>query len=119
MTNHFSDVRFFSYPSLQRSVIKVILDAIKKEFGPATKTLSNDLYVNYGKDGFYVNASDKKFASVEQCITYLVRYYGIFATSSRQSKLKQIRHNKTSLQKYESTLYAISYSLSSHVYGII
>ena len=170
LTNHFSTVRFFSYPSLRRSFMKVLLDSIKKEFGITTKNLINDLYVKYGKDGFYVNAPDKKFASVEQCISYvvrytgrpvignsrlldydgqqvtwkytphgedeevividsaldflkkliihippkqfkMVRYYGIYATSSRQTKLKRIR---TSKLLYKSTKALVMQSLTHY-----
>lgn len=74
--DHFCHIHFFSYKSLRRSFMKVLLDAIKLECGSATKKLIDELYIKYGENGFYVNAPDKKFASIEQCITYVVRYTG-------------------------------------------
>ena len=73
-TKQFVNINFFSYPSLRKRFMKVLLDMIEKDVGKSEfRKIKNELYLRY-KDGFYVFAPPSKFKSYKELINYVCRY---------------------------------------------
>ena len=70
----FVKVDFFSYASLRKRWMKLILDLLQNEI-PADefRKLKSKFYSNY-KDGFYVYAPKCKFKSIKGLLSYVCRY---------------------------------------------
>lgn len=73
-TKEFVKIDFFSYPSLRKRFMKVLLDLLendieKKEF----RKMKSFLYMK-DKEGFYVFAPPSKFKSYTELIKYVCRY---------------------------------------------
>ena len=72
--NDFVKINFFSYASLRKSFMKVILDLLDKELGKTNfRKIKNNMYFTY-KDGFYVYAPPSKFKDVTGLLKYVCRY---------------------------------------------
>ena len=72
--NKFVKVDFFSYASLRKRWMKLILDLLQNEIPTDEfRRLKNKFYSNY-KDGVYVFAHNCKFKSIKGLLSYVCRY---------------------------------------------
>lgn len=71
---HFIKVDFFSYASLRKRFMKVLLDLMEEELGKDDfRKIKNSLYFKLN-NGFYVHAPKSKHKSLNDLLQYVCRY---------------------------------------------